>query len=269
MRKLPRLRIAQREPRQDARFVMQRFHGAVPMHRHIGQFGQGLGVDGVGAQGVTTMDQMNVRADARKIDGIARCRVAAAHHGDFLAAEKTAVARRAVRHAAAGELLLAGDAQRTRLRARCDDDGPDAIFVSKRRDDAFGICLKIELGHFLVEGNGAEAGRLRTHGESEVERLHSFCETRVVVELLGIDHLAARAHALERRRSQAGTGRVERSRHARRTLADDRNIEFSGFHDDPFPGGRHARTAYAGMKLPRFKKTRHDGRVCVVGWLSV
>ncbi len=67
--------------------------------------------------------QMHLARDAVHLEGGLQGRVAAADDGDVEAPEERPVAGRAVDHAAAGELPLAGDAQMALLHTAGDDEG--------------------------------------------------------------------------------------------------------------------------------------------------
>ena len=104
----------------------------VPDELDVRQVLQALVVDGRGAQLVAAVHEVHLLADARQVDGVARGRVAAAHHHDLLVAEEVAVARGAVRHAAALQVLLELEPQLARARARGDDHALGAVLVERR-----------------------------------------------------------------------------------------------------------------------------------------
>src|SRR6266550_3986271 len=79
------------------------------------------------------MDEVHFRSIACEIVGLLDGRVATAHDGESLALEERAVADRAVRHALAGVLLFARNAELYRRAAGGQNDGLGTIGVAARR----------------------------------------------------------------------------------------------------------------------------------------
>ena len=75
---------------------MKAIDDAVHMNRHVGEVCKRIRVDGVSAEALATMDQVDFGADTRKIQHVAKRRVTAPHHHGGFPTEEPAVARRAV-----------------------------------------------------------------------------------------------------------------------------------------------------------------------------
>ena len=135
--------------------------------------------------------------------------VAAADHDDLLVAEEEAVAGRAPGHAAAGEPVLAGDAQRPVRRAHGQHDGAGAVRRLPHLDD-LDLAGQVDLGRVVGDELGAEALGLLAQVVHELGPHDAVREAGVVLDVGGVHERAAGGHrALEHQRSEPGAGQVD------------------------------------------------------------
>ena len=121
-------------------------------------------IDGRGPQLVAPVHQVHLAADAREVDDVGRRRVAAAHDHHVLVAIEVAVAGGAIGHAAAAQLLLAGQPQLAGHRARGHDDRAGEVGV-KGCDELVGLGGEVHGGDVFHDG-------LRPEGEGLIVHVH-------------------------------------------------------------------------------------------------
>ena len=156
------------------------------------------------------MDDVDLRRELREEGRLLHRRVAAADDGDLALAEEEAVAGRAVRDAAAGEPVLAGDADLAVRRAGREDDGLGLVDGAAAERHALDRSVQVELDDVVVEHLGAEALGLLLHLGHEVGALDAFGEAGEVLHIGRVHQLAARldrARDDERRRGSRGRRR--------------------------------------------------------------
>ena len=87
--------------------------------------GQNL-VAGEGSQG----NKVYMFGNFKQVKGCFECRIAAPHHGHFLAGEYWAITYGAVGHASAGEFRFTGDIQFPRYFTGGDNSGLTLVFIA-------------------------------------------------------------------------------------------------------------------------------------------
>jgi hypothetical protein len=112
--------------------------------------------DLAGPQGVAPVHHRDAAREAGQEGGLLDGGVTAADDHDVLVAEEEAVAGRAPRHAAAGQLALAGDAEHAVGRAHRQHDRAGEVGVSPDLDD-LGVGGEVHLGDVVGDELGAEA----------------------------------------------------------------------------------------------------------------
>ena len=173
------------------------------------------------------MDQVDLIADARKVQSVANSGVAAANDDDVLAAEEVAVTRGAIRDALALQLMLAGKTKFAMVGTGCHDDALRCI-RAVRRDDLFAITGEIDTRHFLGDDLHAEIQSLLLHIEGKLPALGAVRESRVVLDFGRLRKLTARRDALEHGNGKAAACGIQTGRQARRARADNDDVEFIG-----------------------------------------
>src|SRR5262249_13602178 len=98
------------------------FKHAVPNHFNRGMVEEALLQDLLGPEGVAAVNDCHAARKVGEVERFFDSAIAAADHGDVLAAEEEAVTGGAGRHAKAAELVLGRKTQPLRLRAGGDDD---------------------------------------------------------------------------------------------------------------------------------------------------
>ena len=181
-----------------------------------------------GTQLVAAVHDVDLRGVAREVVRLLDRGVAAAHHRQHLALEERAVTHRAIRHALAGVLLLARDAELHRRAAGGEDHRGGAIGVTLRRahvEPAVTAALNAldRVGHELR----AELLGVLGHFLRQLPALDAL-EAGVVFDQVGVEQLAARRAALERHGLEHAAARVHRRAHAGRSRADDDDVVLLG-----------------------------------------
>ena len=177
------------------------------------------------AELVAAVDEIDLGGVAREIVGLFARRVAAAHHRDRVPLEERAVADRAVRDALPRVLDLAGDAELHRRAARREDRDRRAIHVAALSDRLEGAVGKPAQRHGGDAGDdlGAELPCVRLELLRELPAVHGF-EARVVLDLLGVEQLAAGGAALEHHGLEHAAAGIEPRGESRRSGADDHDV---------------------------------------------
>ena len=111
------------------RIPVQLCNGAVQNEFHVIKHLEFLRVSFRAAELVSAVDEIDLIADAGKIECIAECSVAASVDGDVLLSEKHSVAGGAVGDAFSDKFVFAGDAEVTVPGAGCKDDGAACEFA--------------------------------------------------------------------------------------------------------------------------------------------
>ena len=141
-----------------------------------------------------------------------------------LVAEEEAVAGRAPRDAAAGELLLAGQPELAVARARRQDHDAGLVGVGRGLHD-LDVAGEVDLDDVVGHQLGAEPLGLGAHLVHQGRAHDAVAEAGEVLDLGGVHQRAAGGHrALEDERVQAGPRGVQRGGVAGRSGADDDDV---------------------------------------------
>src|SRR5207302_10230821 len=150
--------------------------------------------------------------------------VAAADHRQVDVLEEGAVANRAVRHATACELRLAGNVQLSRVATGGDDHRGRAVLTGAGFEDLGAVGQHANSGHVGADNLGAEARCLSGHRLGELDAQDGV-EARVVLDELGVEQLPARSLALEQHGTVHVPAGVQRGGQAGRAATDDGDVE--------------------------------------------
>ena len=181
----------------------------------------------LGAQAVAAMDQRHLLAHLRQVERLLDRGVAAADDGHALAAEEEPVAGGAGRDAGAGEVPLAVQAQPARLGTGGDDQGVGGVGAAAVEPDPERPGGQVDAGDEVEQQLGAAVRRLLRHLLHQPGALDDLGEARIVLDVGGDRHLAARLQALDDDRRQIGAGGVDRRRQAGGAGADDQHLDVS------------------------------------------
>ena len=177
-----------------------------------------------GAQLVAAVDQRDLGAEAGQEGGLLDRGVATTDDGDVLVAEEEPVTRGAPRDAAAGELLLVGQAELAVAGAGRQDHGARGVGVGGRAD-RLDVTGEVDRDHVVGDQLGAEALGLGTHLVHQRGPHDAVTEAGEVLHLGGVHQGAAGGHrALEDEGLQGGTGGVHRGGVAGGPGADDDDV---------------------------------------------
>jgi hypothetical protein len=154
------------------------------------------------------MEQRDLGGKAGEEERLFHGRVAAAHHGNLLAAEEEAVAGGATGDAVADQRLFARQAQPAGAGARGDDQRARRNFASRGLEPE-GIYIQIhrvQMGQLEVS---AEAGGLLLHVVDQFGALDALRPAGKVFHLGGHRELSAGLVALQNQRVKSGAGGVD------------------------------------------------------------
>jgi hypothetical protein len=157
---------------------------------------------------VAPVHQGDVRGDVRQVQRLLDGRVAAADHGDRLAAVEETVAGRAGRYAAALELLFGGQAEITRRRAGGDDQGIAGIAaaVALQRERP---AREVDFVDVVEHDLGVEALRVAAHALHQFRAQYAGVVAGPVVHVRGGHQLAALLDAGDQHRAEVGACGVD------------------------------------------------------------
>ena len=169
------------------------------------------------------MDDIDLPAQLGQGQRVLGGAVAAAGHHHGFAAVEHAVAGGAVRHAAAPQPLLGGQAQGTGVGAHGQDDavGHDLAGVG---DDLFRRGGQVRRLHVGKAALGAELLCAGLHFFGQLKAVDAGGKAGIVFDPVGGGHLAAGGHALEDQGAQPRADAVQRCGVAARSAADDHNV---------------------------------------------
>ena len=156
------------------------------------------------------MDEGDLPGDVGKVQRFLDRGIAAADHCDLLVAVEEAVAGGAGGYAAAGELLLRGQAQVLGRRAGGDDQRIAAVFAAVT-DQAEGLFGQLHGVDVVEDHLGVEALGVLLETPHEVGAHHAVGIGGPVVDLGRGHQLAALGEAGDQHRIQVGAGGVDGS----------------------------------------------------------
>ena len=155
--------------------------------------------------------------------GLVERRVAAADHAHGFSNEERGIAGGAVRDAAAGELGLAGDAQRSKGRSGGDDDRSRAEVCGLAVHDA-PVAVDLQAGGGIQHELGARGFGLLLDQRAQVEARDALREAREILDLFDVEHLPAAGQVLNQDGSQPKAPAVHGRGQPRQPAADDRQV---------------------------------------------
>ena len=184
---------------------------------------------------VPPMDEIHLGSELGKVRRFLDGRVTAAHHGDFLTAEKEPIAGGAGADAATthGKFLILADAQPLGRSACCDDDGICRVFglVGFQGERT---SQQIHFEHSFALDDGAETQHLLAHLFHEIGAHDAISKAGVVLHFGGDRELTARLDAFEHHRRKIRSRSVKGRRVARGAGAN--NDDFVVGHDHSLDG---------------------------------
>ena len=162
----------------------------------------------------------------RQVQSLLQCAVAAADDDDLFIPEKMPVAGGAIRNAAPGECLLAGDFQLSGRRARRDDDRirQKDFLVGFHAERAF---FQRNINRLVEENFRAEAFRLLMKIADEFLPAHALRESGVVFNRIGFGNLPAQILAGKYYRREIRARGVKRGGQPGGTGADNQHFDAS------------------------------------------
>jgi hypothetical protein len=227
--------------------------------------------DLAGPQGVAAVHEVDLAREAGEEGGLLQRAVAAADDRDVLVAEEEPVAGGAPGDAAAGQLLLTGDAELAVGRAHRQHDGLGVVGVAVDLDD-LRVGGEVHLGDVVGDQLGAEALGLLAQVVHQLRAHDAVGEAGEVLDVGRVHQRPAGGDgALEHQRRQVGAREVDGRRVAGRAGAhDDRLADGlrslrgggdggAGAHGVPLVGGaargnHHGRAPLPGP--PRRRRVR-------------
>ena len=216
--------------------------------------------DALRPEPVAAMDHRHLRGEVRQVERLLHRRVAAADHGDVLAAEEEPVAGGAGGHAEARQLPLARDAEPARLGAGRDHHGVAEIGVARIAHGAERPRGEVHARHHVLHHLGADMARLGAELLHEPGPLHRLGEARVVLHIGGDGELPARLQPRDEDRLQPCARGVDRRGVAGGAGADDQEARaMRGGHWRRFPEA--ADPVHIGRSARRHKPSACDADV--------
>ena len=155
-------------------------------------------------------------------------RIAAAHDGDFLAAEEVAVTSRARGEPVADQPALAGQPQHARRGAGGDDQGAGLIFSLGGLDPERRFS-QVDAGDMAVNKLRSETLGLRAHLGHEIGTHDAVAVPRPVLNEGRQHELPAGFEAFDDKRLQVAPRRIQCRRQTRGTRPDDDDVTRSHF----------------------------------------
>src|SRR3954447_11691361 len=179
-----------------------------------------------GAELVAAVHDLDLGGELAQEDRLLHRRVAAADDDRRLVAEERGVAGGAVGHAAAAELVLAGDAELAVLGPHGQDHGAGQVFVVPHVDAVYpaGLVGQLNARDLVGDEPRAEALGLVAELLHELGAHDPVGETRVVLDVGGLLEQAAPEQALDHERTQIDARGVQRGRVSGRAAADDDHV---------------------------------------------
>ena len=180
-------------------------------------------VDLRGPQGVPPVDQDHLPGDAAEQSGVLGGGVAAPHHHDGFPLVEHPVAVGAVVHPPAGELPLPGHPQLPGAGPGGDHHGAGQIGAAVRLH-RLGICDQVHPRHLGEDGAGAEPLGLLPHLVGQSVPGDPLLKAWIIVDLMGLGHLAAGDQGLQYHAVQTGPGGVQGGGVPTGAAADDDHV---------------------------------------------
>ncbi len=184
--------------------------------------------DALGAKLATAMHQRHLVGVVGEVQRLLHRRVAAADHDDLLAAVEEAVAGGAGRHPVALELLLGGEAEPFRLGAGGEHHGLGEVDRAGIADEAEGTAGEVRADEVIVDHPRADVFGLGAHLVHQPRTLDDVGEARIVLDIGGDRHLAARLDAGDEHGLQHRPRRVNGSGVAGRARTDNEELRLDG-----------------------------------------
>ena len=175
---------------------------------------------------LAAVDDDDLGRELREEDRLLHRAVAATDDHRRLLLEERRVAGRAVRDAAAAELLLAAHLELLVLGAHREDHGAGAVLVLADPDlvDAAGLVGELDLRRLVGDEARAESLGLVAHLLHEGGALDALREARIVLDVGRLLQQPAPEEALDDERLEVGARRVEGRGEAGRSGADDDDV---------------------------------------------
>ena len=215
---------AEAAPGLEIGIAVEGLDGAGEDQLHVGALPDAVLVDPGAPEFVAPVDKVQLGDDLREVERLLEGGVAAADHGDGLAAEEVAVADGAVGHAAAAQPVLALQPELAVPGAAGDDDGFRAHGAGGGRQ-LEGAGLAGNAGHVGRRARQVEAVEMGVEGVGEFPALDALGEAGIVLHGVGQEHLAAGRQLLEEDDRTAGADQIQGGGDARRSGADDGCVE--------------------------------------------
>src|SRR4051794_31282907 len=182
--------------------------------------------DLAGAELVAAVHHVDLAGELGQEDRLLHGRVAAAHDDRLLLAEERGIARGAVAHTAARQLLLALDLELLVLGAHGEDHRARLVDVVADPDavHAAGLAGELDLGRLVGDVARAEALGLVAHRLHELGAHDPVAEAGVVLDFGRLLEQAAPEEALDDERAQVRARGVQGGRVAGGARADDDHV---------------------------------------------
>ena len=206
------------------------FQNSIAQKLHVFRLHKGLVVNFCGAEGVASVNEIHLFRKSGEVKRVRDRRIAATDHHNGLVLIKSAVAMRAVMHAASEKRRFALKTQLTRVSARGENDRARPNFTAvcyQLLDLARKLCRK----QLAVFCDCAKSLCTRLHFHTERKPVNALVKAGVVVNVVGQRHLSARTHALQHQRVKPRARGVQRRRITRSASADN-NCIVNVFHKD-------------------------------------
>jgi hypothetical protein len=200
----------------------------IPDHADIGLREQALLQDLLAPQAVAAMHQRDVAREVRQVQRFLGRGIAAADHGDILAAEEEAVTGGAGGDAEARQLLLTRNAEPAGLGAGGDHQRVRQVDRAAIPRRAEGPAREVDVEDHILLDRRADMFGLGLHLFHQPGALDRLGEAGVVLDIGGDGQLAARLHAGDDQRREPRARGVDRRRVAGRAGADDEKLGLSG-----------------------------------------
>jgi hypothetical protein len=161
------------------------------------------------AEGISTVDQVDLSSEPGQEECFFQGAVPAADHRHFLAAEEEAVTGRAGADAMASQARLAVDAEPESLGTGGHDTGLGPIFHA-RRPEPERPAAQVDTIDISVNDARSESFRLPAEKVHQLRTADPVREAGVVLDFAGDHQLSAAGHAADHHRLQVRPGGVDR-----------------------------------------------------------
>ena len=175
------------------------------------------------------MDERDLRGELGEERRLFDGRVAAAHDGDFLAAEEEAVARRAGGQTVTDQSLFGLESEHQALSTGGNDHRVGGVHVAVHMNAQWALA-ELDLGRLGGEERGTETGRLFFESTHEFGAHDSLGESGEVLDLGREHQLSAgliartRRFAFDDERREVGSCGVDGGGESGRTRSDDDDL---------------------------------------------